>query len=92
MASNADIEVRWIEAWNDVCAIVKDRRDVRCQLPDWAVVGVEECLAWLQESVYAGYLVRVEEGWVGHVRGVIARRWRPEDEAGPVTTADRPRE
>jgi hypothetical protein len=78
VASNEDIEMGWVDAWNDVYDIVGPGRVCPCQLPDWSIVSVDECLGWLQESVYAGYLVRVEAGWVGHRRGVIAHRWLPQ--------------
>ncbi len=82
MASNADIEMRWVDAWNDVDDIIRDRCDVPCMLPDWSIVGLEECLGWLQDSVYQGYEVRVEAVWVGHRRGVIARRTAPDAALG----------
>jgi hypothetical protein len=78
VASNAEIEQRWIDAWNDVDDIVGDERARPCLLPDGSVVTVDDCLGWLQNSVYDGYLVRVEADWVGHRRGVIAHRWRPD--------------
>lgn len=71
MTSNADIEMRWVEAWNEVYEIAQQQRDIPCQLPDWTVVTLDDCLAWLQNQVYAGYTVRVEAGWVGHRRGII---------------------
>ena len=74
MASNADIEMRWVDAWNDLYEIVGDRRGVPCQLPDWSVVDVDECKSWLQKSVYDGYLVQVKAGWVGHKKGVLVSR------------------
>jgi hypothetical protein len=40
-------------------------------------VGVEECKGWLQESVYEGFIVQVEAGWVLGHRGVVASRWLP---------------
>ena len=55
MASNADIEMRWIDAWNDVYHIIGPSCVGPCQLPDWSIVSVEECLEWLQESVSEGY-------------------------------------
>jgi hypothetical protein len=76
VASNADIEMRWVDAWNDLYAIIGDRRGVLCQLPDWSIIDAEECRGWLQDAVDAGYRVRVEEGWVGHRRGAIMHRWR----------------
>jgi len=74
MPSNADIEMRWVEAWNDLADIIGDRRDVPCQLPDWSVIDVEECQGRLQRSVYEVYLVQVRDGWVGHKKGVVVFR------------------
>lgn len=76
MATNAEIEMRWVDAWNALYEIVEQRRDVLCQLPDGVAVDVEACKGWLQESVYEGYLVQVEVGWVGHRKGVIVSRSR----------------
>ena len=76
MASNPDVEARWVDAWNNLAEIVRDQRDVPCQLPDWSVVDPEACRGWLQDSVYGGYHVRVEAGWVGHRRGAIVHLWR----------------
>lgn len=86
VASNADIEMQWVDAWNAVYDIVGDRRDAPCLLPDWSIVSLDECLSRLQESVYLGYAVRVEAGWVGHRRGVIAQREAPN--TAPAATAD----
>jgi hypothetical protein len=83
MASKADIEMRWVDAWNELYEIVGSRHDLPCQLPDWSVVDVEECKGWLQQSVYEGYLVRVEAGWVGHRKGIIVSRWWPGEAAEP---------
>jgi hypothetical protein len=77
MASNADTEMRWIEAWNQAHGIAGDRKHaVPCQLPDGTVVGFEECLGWLQDSVYDGYLVGVEAGRVRQGCGIVVRRFR----------------
>ncbi|MDB5345336.1 MAG: hypothetical protein JWP89_3713 [Schlesneria sp.] len=78
VASNSEIEMRWVDAWNKLYDIIGQRRDVPCQLPDWTIVDVEECKGWLQSSVYDGYHVEVEDGWVGHRKGVIASRTPPE--------------
>lgn len=85
MASKADLEMRWVNAWNNLYEIVGNRHNVPCQLSDWKVVDVEECKGWLQESVYEGYLVQVKAGWVGHHKGIIASRWWP----GETTEPDR---
>ena len=71
--------MRWVDAWNDLYDIVRERRDMPCLLPDRSVVGVDDCLGWLQDSVYQGYTVHVQEGWIGHRRGVIVRRSKPEN-------------
>lgn len=73
MTSNADIEMRWINAWSEVYEIVGTRTDVPCQLPDASIVSLNECLAWIQNLVYQGLTVQIEEGWVGHRRGVLVR-------------------
>lgn len=86
MVRNSDIQMRWIDAWNDVYNIVPKGRDAPCMLPDWSIVNVDECLGWLQDSVYQGFTVRVEEGWVGHRRGVLA--YRTNTETDPSTTSD----
>ena len=74
MTSNAEIERRWVEAWNDAYEIAGIARNVPCLLPDGSIMTFDECLGWLQASAYEGYLVQVEGGWVGHWRGTIANR------------------
>jgi hypothetical protein len=73
MASNAEIEERWINAWSDLFELTRGRRDVPCQLPDYSVVTIEACQAWLQEKAYEGQLLEVNEGWVDGRQGVVAR-------------------
>jgi len=92
MSPKADIEMRWVDAWNALYEIVGDCRDVACQLPDCSVVGVEECKGWLQQSVYEGLRVQVKAAWVGHCKGVVASRWRPGESAEPSPPPERPGE
>lgn len=75
MADEDDIELRWIEAWNDVYEIVGEQWNVQCQLPDGQIVDPETCRGWLQEMVYAGWSVKVERGWVLGKEGIIASQW-----------------
>ncbi len=79
MATNTEIEMRWIDAWNDLYDLVLPRHGVKCLLADFTVVDVEACKIWLRDSVYEGYHVRVETGWVLGSPGVIASRWRDQD-------------
>jgi hypothetical protein len=72
MASNAEIEMRWVNAWDDLYELIQDRADTKCQLPDLSIVSVDACRVWLQEMVYAGYLVRVEKGWIQGSPGIFA--------------------
>jgi hypothetical protein len=74
MESNAEIEMRWVDAWNNLSDIVGERHGVLCLLPDGSVVDVEACRGWLQDSVYGGFAVQLKSGWVGHKLGVIASR------------------
>lgn len=80
MASNSELEERWIAAWNDLADLVGVRWDVPCVLPDGAVVSVEDCKGWLQRSAYEGWKIEVKEGWVLGKRGVVASRWRGDRE------------
>jgi hypothetical protein len=68
--------MRWVEAWNDLFAIVGERWQVNCLLPDGSVVDIDTCQGWLQNSAYQGYYLRVEEGWVNGKRGVVVLRFQ----------------
>ncbi|HTE20260.1 MAG TPA: hypothetical protein VK689_17990 [Armatimonadota bacterium] len=78
MASNSELEVRWVDAWVDLDQIVGERWNIQCLLPDGRVVSMEECQGWLQDSAYDDWQVKVEAGWVWGKQGVIATRWRDE--------------
>jgi hypothetical protein len=73
--SNTELEMRWVDAWNDLYEIVGGHDGVKCQLSDGLIVSVEECKDWLQESAYEGYSLRIERGQVLGRPGVIASRW-----------------
>lgn len=73
MTTNADREMFWINAWNDLIDIVKDL-SVKCLLPDGQIVDFEQCKGWLQESAYSGYIPAVSAGSVLGRPGVIASR------------------
>lgn len=76
MASNTEIEMRWIDAWNALYELLGNRRGVSCLLPDGRIVDIEACEGWLQESVYQGFEVKVEAGFIAGKKGVHASRWR----------------
>lgn len=76
MASNTEIEMRWVDAWNDLYELIGSRSNVSCLLPDGRIVDVETCKGWLQESAYQGFEVKVEAGFIAGKRGVHASRWR----------------
>ena len=76
---SAEIEMRWIDAWNDLYEILKEDHDdvqygVCCLLPDGVVVDVEECLGWLQDSAYDRYYLKVDRGWVSGRIGIAVFR------------------
>lgn len=83
MATNSQLEMRWVDAWNDLFDIVKGRKGINCLLPDGMIVDVEECQSWLQESAYQGYFVRVKAGLVEGKPGVIVTRWSDKDAITP---------
>ena len=63
MVSNAEIEMRWVKAWNAFYDIAADRTDFPCLLPDGKVVDINTCKAWLQDAIYKESLVQVRSGW-----------------------------
>lgn len=71
---NADIEMRWVGAWYDLCDLVGNNSSLRCLLPDGVVVDFDGGKAWLQNSVYQGYQITVEGGEVLGRPGVILLR------------------
>jgi len=73
--------MEWVNAWSELMEIVKKRWDVRCMLPDYTVVSVKECQAWLQDSAYEGFRVSVRPGFVLGRPGVHAARWRDGESA-----------
>jgi hypothetical protein len=80
LTSNAEIEMRWVDAWNDLYDIVQRWEDTPCLLPDGSEVSVEQCKGWLQESVYEGYRVEVRRGLLRGRPAVVASRSKPEGE------------
>jgi len=75
--TNAEIEMRWVEAWSQLYEILKSLNDAHCQLPNGSVVDTEECKAWLQDSVYEGYSINVELLRIGQQHRVAVSRSRP---------------
>ena len=71
MVSNSDIEMRWVDAWNDLYDIAADRIDFQCLLPNGEVVDINTCKERLQDAVYQGLLVEVRSGWVLGRQGAI---------------------
>lgn len=76
MESNADIEMRWVEAWSELYDIIHDSPNIGCKLPDGQFVDVEACKGWRQSSVYEGWCVKVEEQQENGKRVVVASRWK----------------
>jgi hypothetical protein len=79
MATNTGLEERWIDAWNALYDIVRERWQIDCLLPDGSIVDIEACKEWLQESAYQGYLLEVDKGWMKGKRGVVVARFRKDD-------------
>ncbi len=82
-----EIEMRWIEAWNDLYELLKEHHGdvqygVPCLLPDGRVVDVEECLGWLQDSAYERYYLKVERGWVWGKHGIVVSKYYLDNKNG----------
>jgi hypothetical protein len=71
----AEVEMLWVNAWNDVYDIIEGRKDYPCVLPDFSCVSVDECLAWLQRSAYEGFDLEVSRRWWKGRPAVVANRW-----------------
>ncbi len=78
MPGNSETEQRWVEAWSDLYGLTGNTSSADCLLPDGQTVGLEECRGWLQDSVYGGWFVRVEPGWVKGKPGIVVSRWTEE--------------
>jgi hypothetical protein len=76
MATNTELEERWIDAWNDLFDIVGERWNVNCLLPDGSIVDVETCKGWLQNSAYEDYCLNVDEIWIKHEKGIVVSRFK----------------
>jgi hypothetical protein len=75
--NRADVEMLWVDAWNDLYGIIGKREDFPCVLPDYTCVTPEECRGWLQRSVYEGFDVSVSRGWhEGRPAAVVSRQPR----------------
>jgi hypothetical protein len=61
--TKAEVEQAWIDAWNELYALLGARTNVVFLLPDWQPASLEECQGFLQSSVYNGYHVHVAEVW-----------------------------
>lgn len=72
--NRADVEMLWVDAWNDLYDIIGKREDFPCLLPGCSRVSVEECRAWLQQSVYDGFDVSVTRGWYEGRPAVVVSR------------------
>ncbi|WP_407570437.1 hypothetical protein [Deinococcus altitudinis] len=78
MRSNSETEQLWVDAWSDLYELTGNADSAECLLPDGRTVGLEECRGWLQDSVYGGWFVQVEPGWVKGNPGIVVSRWTEE--------------
>ncbi len=71
--------MRWIDAWNHLYEITGDSPIFRCMLDDYTEVDVETMKGWLQNSVYEGWLVKVEARMIHGKTVAFGSRWREKD-------------
>ena len=75
--NHAEIQMLWVDAWNDLYDIIGTREDFPCVLPDDSCVTAEACRGWLHRSVYDGFTVKVTRGWhQGRPAVVVSREPR----------------
>ena len=71
--SNAEIEMMWIDMWEQLYAIVGTHNDYPCVLPDYSVVDVDGCTGWLQDTIYKGANPHIAKGWwKGHPAVIVS--------------------
>jgi hypothetical protein len=80
MATNGEIETRWIDAWNDLYEITGGSLVFGCMLDDHTPVDVETMKGWLQNSVYEGWLIKVEARLIHGKTVAFGSRWTEEYE------------
>jgi hypothetical protein len=80
MATNAEIEMRWIDAWNDLYDITGNSPIFPCMLDDYTVIDVDTLKGWLQDSVYDGWLIKVEAKMIHGKTVAFGSRWKEIDE------------
>ncbi|MGH1428617.1 MAG: hypothetical protein ACRBEE_11810 [Arenicella sp.] len=50
--SNTEQEMVWINAWNDLAALIQQYPDAFILTPDFTEVSKEEAESWIQRSAY----------------------------------------
>lgn len=73
--SNADQEMRWVDAWNDLYEVLGSR-DGPCRLPEGDLVDLETCQGYLQTSAYEGWNVKVEADELDGQPLAVVARWK----------------
>jgi len=75
MATNEDVEMRWVSAWSDLSEITGGSPVFPCMLEDYTPVDQ----SWLQNSAYDGWLVKVEAKKIHGKTIAFASRWREDN-------------
>jgi hypothetical protein len=60
---SAKQEQIWIDAWNDLYDLLKDKDNIKLLLPDWSEVSLDEMQGWIQQTAYENKLVRFDRVW-----------------------------
>ena len=74
--SNADIEMVWADAWNDLYDLTGSRKNIMFLLPDLTEVSFDDCQAWLQDSAYDGYKLGMKEVWYKGKKAIQVLRFQ----------------
>jgi hypothetical protein len=75
--TNTEIEMRWVDARNDLYDVFDGARaGGDCLIPVGAVVSFDEGKGYLQTSAYEGSRLRVEKGWHRGQRVAVLSRER----------------
>jgi hypothetical protein len=74
--SNTNIEMIWVDAWNELYDLIGSRKKVICLLPDFKEVSLDDCKGWLQDSAYDGFKLGLKEVWYKGHKAIQVSRYK----------------
>ena len=67
--SNSEIEMIWIDAWNDLYDFMKQYPEGYILIPKYIEVSKEDAEGWIQDTVYSGSGVKLT---IDYYKGIMS--------------------